>query len=158
MARGDRSGVDGIPMLLKIPRMFDPWGGYSIIGFGDILLPGLLIAFSLRFALVIALVARCFTSPTFQLASFSFSSFFLWKKNHFLDEHSSLSFVIGSLNFSKSNMFFLLRLLFLLYHCAHCFQTIGYLPRYDWLANKSLRAGYFLWAMIAYGLGMGFYK
>lgn len=35
-------------MLLKIPRMFDPWGGYSIIGFGDILLPGLLIAFSLR--------------------------------------------------------------------------------------------------------------
>lgn len=35
-------------MLLKIPRMFDPWGGFSIIGFGDILLPGLLIAFSLR--------------------------------------------------------------------------------------------------------------
>lgn len=25
--------------------------------------------------------------------------------------------------------------------------------RYDWLANKSLRAGYFLWAMFAYGLG-----
>lgn len=60
-------------MLLKIPRMFDPWGGYSIIGFGDILLPGLLIAFSLR---------------------------------------------------------------------------------YDWLAKKSLRAGYFLWTMIAYGLGL----
>lgn len=38
-------------MLLKIPRMFDPWGGYSIIGFGDIILPGLLIAFSLRFEL-----------------------------------------------------------------------------------------------------------
>ncbi|WCJ26299.1 SIGNAL PEPTIDE PEPTIDASE-LIKE 2 [Euphorbia peplus] len=73
VARGDRSGEDGIPMLLKIPRMFDPWGGYSIIGFGDILLPGLLIAFALR---------------------------------------------------------------------------------YDWLANKSLRAGYFLWAMIAYGLGL----
>lgn len=49
MARGDRSGEDGIPMLLKIPRLFDPWGGYSIIGFGDILLPGLLVAFSLRF-------------------------------------------------------------------------------------------------------------
>ncbi|KAJ9706469.1 hypothetical protein PVL29_001797 [Vitis rotundifolia] len=49
VARGDRSGQDGIPMLLKIPRMFDPWGGYSIIGFGDILLPGLLIAFSLRY-------------------------------------------------------------------------------------------------------------
>lgn len=49
VARGDRSGEDGIPMLLKIPRLFDPWGGYSIIGFGDILLPGLLVAFSLRF-------------------------------------------------------------------------------------------------------------
>ncbi|XWS61762.1 hypothetical protein CRYUN_Cryun07bG0153400 [Craigia yunnanensis] len=73
VARGDKSGEDGIPMLLKIPRMFDPWGGYSIIGFGDILLPGLLIAFSLR---------------------------------------------------------------------------------YDLLANKTLRAGYFLWAMIAYGLGL----
>ncbi|KAG6781080.1 hypothetical protein POTOM_013963 [Populus tomentosa] len=73
VARGDRSGEDGIPMLLKIPRLFDPWGGYSIIGFGDILLPGLLIAFSLR---------------------------------------------------------------------------------YDWLATKSLRAGYFPWAMLAYGLGL----
>ncbi|XP_021895277.1 signal peptide peptidase-like 2 isoform X1 [Carica papaya] len=73
VARGDRSGEDGIPMLLKIPRMFDPWGGYSIIGFGDILLPGLVVAFSLR---------------------------------------------------------------------------------YDWLANKTLRAGYFLWAIFAYGLGL----
>ncbi|THU54115.1 hypothetical protein C4D60_Mb10t21610 [Musa balbisiana] len=49
VARGDRTAEDGVPMLLKIPRMFDPWGGYSIIGFGDILLPGLLIAFSLRY-------------------------------------------------------------------------------------------------------------
>ncbi|KAL3619280.1 Signal peptide peptidase-like 2 [Castilleja foliolosa] len=73
VARGDKSGEDGIPMLLKIPRLFDPWGGYSIIGFGDILLPGLLVAFSLR---------------------------------------------------------------------------------YDWLANKTLRSGYFLWAMFAYGLGL----
>lgn len=73
VARGDKSGEDGIPMLLKIPRMFDPWGGYSIIGFGDILLPGLIIAFSLR---------------------------------------------------------------------------------YDWMAKKNLRAGYFLWAMFAYGLGL----
>ncbi|XP_023534333.1 signal peptide peptidase-like 2 [Cucurbita pepo subsp. pepo] len=73
VARGDKSGEDGIPMLLKIPRMFDPWGGYSIIGFGDILLPGLIVAFSLR---------------------------------------------------------------------------------YDWLANKTLRAGYFLPAMLAYGSGL----
>ncbi|XP_073281779.1 signal peptide peptidase-like 4 isoform X1 [Primulina huaijiensis] len=73
VARGDGSGEDGIPMLLKIPRMFDPWGGYSIIGFGDIILPGLVIAFALR---------------------------------------------------------------------------------YDWLSRKSLKDGYFLWAMIAYGLGL----
>ncbi|XP_048320974.2 signal peptide peptidase-like 4 [Ziziphus jujuba] len=73
VARGDKSGEDGIPMLLKIPRMFDPWGGYSIIGFGDIILPGLVVAFSLR---------------------------------------------------------------------------------YDWLANKRLRDGYFVWAMTAYGLGL----
>ncbi|CAN1253873.1 Signal peptide peptidase-like 2 [Linum perenne] len=73
VARGDKSGEDGIPMLLKIPRLFDPWGGYSIIGFGDILLPGLLVAFAIR---------------------------------------------------------------------------------YDWLVNKTLRAGYFLYAMLAYGLGL----
>ncbi|XP_054790896.1 signal peptide peptidase-like 2 isoform X1 [Prosopis cineraria] len=73
VARGDKSGEDGIPMLLKFPRIFDPWGGYSIIGFGDILLPGTLVAFALR---------------------------------------------------------------------------------YDWLANRSLRGGYFLWAMFAYGFGL----
>ncbi|PPS18358.1 hypothetical protein GOBAR_AA02218 [Gossypium barbadense] len=73
VARGDKSGEDGIPMLLKIPRMFDPWGGYSVIGFGDIILPGLVVAFSLR---------------------------------------------------------------------------------YDWMTKKSLRAGYFVWAMTAYGLGL----
>ncbi|XP_030457262.1 signal peptide peptidase-like 4 [Syzygium oleosum] len=73
VARGDKSGEDGIPMLLKIPRLFDPWGGYSIIGFGDIILPGLLVVFSLR---------------------------------------------------------------------------------YDMLAKKKIREGYFLWAMSAYGLGL----
>ncbi|XP_049373912.1 signal peptide peptidase-like 4 isoform X1 [Solanum verrucosum] len=73
VARGYKSGEEGIPMLLKIPRICDPWGGYSIIGFGDIILPGLLVAFSLR---------------------------------------------------------------------------------YDWLCKKSLQAGYFLWTMTAYGLGL----
>ncbi|KAK4389270.1 Signal peptide peptidase-like 2 [Sesamum angolense] len=50
--------------------------------------------------------------------------------------------------------------------CDDCGGIIGFgdilLPgllvafslRYDWLANKSLRAGYFLWAMFAYGLGL----
>eukprot|EP00249_Psilotum_nudum_P016858 c26023_g1_i1 orf=553-2163(-) len=49
VARGDKSGEAGIPMLLKVPRISDPWGGYSIIGFGDILLPALLVAFARRY-------------------------------------------------------------------------------------------------------------
>ena len=32
-------------------------------------------------------------------------------------------------------------------------NTLDHPGRYDWLANKNLRAGYFLWAMIAYGFG-----
>ncbi|MCO5583116.1 hypothetical protein L7F22_037024 [Adiantum nelumboides] len=48
VARGDKSG-EGIPMLLKIPRISDPWGGESLIGFGDIILPGLLISYCLRY-------------------------------------------------------------------------------------------------------------
>jgi len=49
VARGDKSNGESIPMLLKVPRLYDPWGGYSIIGFGDILLPGLLVSFCLRY-------------------------------------------------------------------------------------------------------------
>ncbi|OVA08666.1 Protease-associated domain [Macleaya cordata] len=48
VARGDNSGGEAIPMLLRIPRFFDPWGGYDMIGFGDILFPGLLVAFAFR--------------------------------------------------------------------------------------------------------------
>lgn len=49
VARGDNSGGEAIPMLLRVPRFFDPWGGYDMIGFGDILFPGLLISFSFRY-------------------------------------------------------------------------------------------------------------
>ncbi|KAK9288813.1 hypothetical protein L1049_017278 [Liquidambar formosana] len=49
VARGDNSGGQAIPMLLRIPRIFDPWGGYDMIGFGDILFPGLLISFASRY-------------------------------------------------------------------------------------------------------------
>ncbi|KAH7421855.1 hypothetical protein KP509_13G078500 [Ceratopteris richardii] len=48
VARGDKSG-EGLPMLLKVPRLSDPWGGESLIGFGDIILPGLLICYCLRY-------------------------------------------------------------------------------------------------------------
>ncbi|KAF7152426.1 hypothetical protein RHSIM_Rhsim01G0159800 [Rhododendron simsii] len=116
VARGDKSGEDGIPMLLKIPRMFDPWGGYSIIGFGDIILPGLLIAFSLRLVLI--------TGTTF-LDIVLFDS-------AYKDEH-----VLDCQTFSFPFEFLIVKL-----------------HRYDWLSKKNLRAGYFLWAMIAYGLGL----
>jgi len=49
VARGDKSDGESIPMLLRIPRFFDPWGGYDMIGFGDILLPGLLVALVFRY-------------------------------------------------------------------------------------------------------------
>ncbi|KAI4370415.1 hypothetical protein MLD38_018769 [Melastoma candidum] len=49
VARGDNSGGVSIPMLLRVPRVFDPWGGYNMIGFGDILFPGLLVLLLYRF-------------------------------------------------------------------------------------------------------------
>ncbi|KAL3507174.1 hypothetical protein ACH5RR_032556 [Cinchona calisaya] len=49
VARGDKAGGESIPMLLRVPRFFDPWGGYDMIGFGDILFPGLLVSFAYRF-------------------------------------------------------------------------------------------------------------
>uniref|UniRef100_A0A9I9DZ28 PA domain-containing protein n=1 Tax=Cucumis melo TaxID=3656 RepID=A0A9I9DZ28_CUCME len=49
VARGDNSGGESIPMLLRVPRTFDPWGGFDMIGFGDILFPGLLVSFTHRF-------------------------------------------------------------------------------------------------------------
>ncbi|KAJ4810078.1 signal peptide peptidase [Rhynchospora pubera] len=50
VAKGtDDSGGPAIPMVLKMPRHFDAWYGYDMIGFGDILFPGLLVAFSFRY-------------------------------------------------------------------------------------------------------------
>ena len=37
-----------LPMLLTVPRLNSPLGGYSLLGYGDVVLPGLLIAFTLR--------------------------------------------------------------------------------------------------------------
>ncbi|CAI7907774.1 unnamed protein product [Closterium sp. NIES-54] len=49
VATGERTGGEGIPMLLKVPHITDPWGGYSVLGFGDVVLPGLLIVFTRRY-------------------------------------------------------------------------------------------------------------
>ncbi|KAI5653182.1 hypothetical protein M9H77_30369 [Catharanthus roseus] len=49
VARGDKAGGESIPMLLRVPRILDPWGGDNMLGFGDILFPGLLVCFAHRF-------------------------------------------------------------------------------------------------------------
>ncbi|XP_042040299.1 signal peptide peptidase-like 3 [Salvia splendens] len=49
VAEGDKSGGESIPMLLRVPRIADPYYGYNMIGFGDILFPGLLVSFAFRF-------------------------------------------------------------------------------------------------------------
>ncbi|WMV49343.1 hypothetical protein MTR67_042728 [Solanum verrucosum] len=113
VARGYKSGEEGIPMLLKIPRICDPWGGYSIIGFGDIILPGLLVAFSLR--------------KTVGPAGASGRLYVLWLPRALLLAR-------------KKGVFYL------------SIKQKGL--RYDWLCKKSLQAGYFLWTMTAYGLGL----
>ncbi|XP_031404949.1 signal peptide peptidase-like 2 [Punica granatum] len=49
VAKGENSGGGSIPMLLRVPRISDPFGGYDMIGFGDILFPGLLVCLLFRF-------------------------------------------------------------------------------------------------------------
>eukprot|EP00899_Mesostigma_viride_P003852 jgi/Mesvir1/13468/Mv16527-RA.1 len=38
-----------MPMLLRVPRLMDEWGGYSVLGYGDVVLPGLFVVSMLRF-------------------------------------------------------------------------------------------------------------
>ena len=45
----DCFGGDPMPMLLTIPRFFDYAGGSSLLGLGDIVLPGLLLSFGCRY-------------------------------------------------------------------------------------------------------------
>ena len=40
---------DTLPMLLKCPHVDSPGGGYAMLGFGDVVLPGMLASFALRF-------------------------------------------------------------------------------------------------------------
>lgn len=49
VAEGKGSGGDTIPMLLRMPKFFDPTTGYDMIGFGDIIFPGLLVSYCYRF-------------------------------------------------------------------------------------------------------------
>jgi len=47
VARGGDTG-EAVPMLLRIPSIGDPLGGYRMLGFGDIVLPGLLVSYYRR--------------------------------------------------------------------------------------------------------------
>jgi hypothetical protein len=128
VARGDKTDEDGVPMLLKIPRMFDPWGGYSIIGFGDILLPGLLIAFALRLVAIF-----------------------------FHHVHLSVPVGISDVNFRSTVCIIVITFLHILYKYLSGTSyeipfSLGFF-RYDWAAKKTLQSGYFLWSMVAYGSG-----
>ena len=40
---------ESVPMLLRLPRLNDQLGGQTMLGLGDIALPGLLISYLLRF-------------------------------------------------------------------------------------------------------------
>lgn len=48
VATGGSTG-EPIPMLIRFPRINDELGGYSLLGLGDIALPGLFISYLLRF-------------------------------------------------------------------------------------------------------------
>jgi len=42
-------GGEALPMLLRVPRLAQAWrGGYSMLGYGDVVLPGLLAAYARR--------------------------------------------------------------------------------------------------------------
>jgi cytoskeletal protein RodZ len=45
---GQCQGGDPLPLLLTIPRIMDYHGGSSLLGLGDIVIPGLLLAFAAR--------------------------------------------------------------------------------------------------------------
>ncbi|PHT39219.1 Signal peptide peptidase-like 3 [Capsicum baccatum] len=49
VAKGKNAGGESIPMLLRVPKLTDPYKGFDMLGFGDILFPGLLICFTYRF-------------------------------------------------------------------------------------------------------------
>lgn len=52
----DCQGGNPLPMLLAIPKVFDYAGGSSLLGLGDIVLPGLLLSFAARLDAAKALV------------------------------------------------------------------------------------------------------
>lgn len=54
-----RGALAPLPMLLGVPWFNDFRGGFSMLGLGDIILPGLLISFAARYDAARALVTKC---------------------------------------------------------------------------------------------------
>jgi hypothetical protein len=47
---------EGIPMVLRAPRASDPFGGYGVLGLGDVFIPGMLAALCRRFDISLAIM------------------------------------------------------------------------------------------------------
>lgn len=81
-------------MLLRIPRFFDPWGGYDMIGFGDILFPGLLISFASRYESI--------TFPELQRTNLEFHLYLIFVFQISRSIHQGFSYVCSILSDFKS--------------------------------------------------------
>lgn len=57
--RACRGALAPLPMLLAVPWFNDFRGGFSMLGLGDIVLPGLLVSFAARYDSAMALVRKC---------------------------------------------------------------------------------------------------
>ncbi|EFJ46292.1 hypothetical protein VOLCADRAFT_93422 [Volvox carteri f. nagariensis] len=72
VAQGGSSG-EFVPMLLRVPHFgFSGLGGYSLLGFGDVILPGMLVAYTRRVDLDLRLSAFSLRGP----ASYLYRSYF----------------------------------------------------------------------------------
>ncbi|GMF47290.1 unnamed protein product [Phytophthora fragariaefolia] len=48
-ANGGKGAVQPTPMVLSVPLIFSVYGGEALLGLGDIIIPGLLVAFCIRY-------------------------------------------------------------------------------------------------------------
>ena len=74
VARGGSSG-ENLPMLLKVPSFSLPYEftQYSMLGYGDVIIPGLLVAFLRRFEIHKQHISKGMRVSYFVLSSFSYA-------------------------------------------------------------------------------------
>ena len=72
-----------IPMLLVVPKIVDWSGGVTLLGLGDVVLPGLLVAFALRVDVIKSLLSAPHPAPSpTPFPSFSVSLFTVRQRCH----------------------------------------------------------------------------